>query len=65
MAMQIPARNRTNSNLENKVGTKIESLAKFPREFIGRSAGYRTRESAEPICTDETVAGFPSRALAF
>jgi len=49
MAMQIHARNCMQSNPENKVGTNIESLAKFPREFIGGSAGYRASEFAESV----------------
>jgi hypothetical protein len=49
MAMQIHACNRTKSNLENKVGTKLESLKIFPREFIGESEGYRAQAFANPF----------------
>jgi hypothetical protein len=64
MAMQFHARNRTKSNLENKVGTKLESLANFAREFIGESGGYRAQEFAESIRIDEPATGFPSLARA-
>jgi len=39
MALPFASRNRTNVRFENKVGTKLESLTNFPREFTGGSEG--------------------------
>jgi hypothetical protein len=39
MATRFLPRNATKSNPENKVGTKIETLANLAREFIGVSGG--------------------------
>jgi len=40
VALQIASHKRTKSICENKVGTKIETLANFAREFIDGSGGY-------------------------